>query len=309
MEEKREVAVNEELHGRFFEIVGSPEEGKRVSQTRAAQAIGYSSGVISAYKSRTYNGNIGALEGKIEAWLKREARRVSRIEVPIVETSVIDQMRKAIALAHDEGDIAVIVGDAGTGKTTAIRQYEAESHSAFVVEVDPAFNKTILIAEIARSIGVDPKGNSTVVISRIVDALRGRDSILIIDEADYLSDSCLELLRRVINDKAETGVALVGLPRLKYKLRNIRNDHEQLTSRVGVFVKLERLRKADAAKVLSNVWRNLSAEAVDAFVKAAAGSVRSLVKLIGRVHQTLALSNIEQPDGEVITAAAGLLMK
>jgi DNA transposition AAA+ family ATPase len=306
---EKTIEINEELYNRFFEVVGSPEEGKRISQSKAAQAIGYSSGVVSAYKSMTYNGNIKALEERIEAWLKREARRVSRIDVPTVETSVIAQMRKAIALAHDEADIAVIVGEAGTGKTTAIRRYEAESHSAFVVEVDPAFSKTVLIAEIARAIGVDSKGNSTVVISRIVEALRERDSVLIIDEADYLSDACLELLRRVINDKAETGVVLVGLPRLEYKLRNLRNDHEQLTSRVGVFLKLDKMKKADAAKILSNVWQSLTTETVDAFVKMAAGSVRSLVKLMGRVHQTLALSNIEQPDSEVISAAGELLMK
>jgi DNA transposition AAA+ family ATPase len=306
---EKTIEINEELYNRFFEVVGSPEEGKRISQSKAAQAIGYSSGVISAYKSRNYNGNIKALEDKVEAWLKREARRVSRIDVPTVETSVIAQMRKAIALAHDEADIAVIVGEAGTGKTTAIHQYEAESHSAFLVEVDPSFTKNVLVAEIARAVGVDEKGSITAIINRIIEALRGRDSVLIIDEADYLSDACLELLRRVINDKAETGVVLVGLPRLEYKLRNLRNDHEQLASRVGVFIKLEKMRKADAVKILSNVWQNLTSETIEAFVKMAAGSVRSLVKLMGRVHQTLALSNIEQPDPEVISAAGELLMK
>lgn len=309
MEEKKEVVVHEELYSRFFDLVGSSEEGKRISQSKAAQAIGYSSGVISAYKSRTYNGNIKTLEEKIEAWLKREARRVSKIDVPIVETSSIAKIKRAIALAHDEADIAVIVGDAGGGKTTGAYQYQTESHSAVVVEVDPSFTKTTLLAEIARAIGVETKGTMTAVISRIVEALRERDAVLIIDEADYLSDSCLELLRRVINDKAQTGVVLIGLPRLEYKLRNLRNDHEQLTSRVGVFVKLDKLKKTDVAKILSTTWQNLTAETVEAFAKAASGSVRSLVKLMGRVHQTLAVNNIDQPDPEVISAAGELLMK
>jgi DNA transposition AAA+ family ATPase len=67
-----------------------------------------------------------------------------------------------------------------------------------------------------------------------------------IDEADYLSDSSLELVRRIINDNAQTGVVLVGLSRLKYKLENLRNDHQQLTSRVGVLLEVKRLSKADA---------------------------------------------------------------
>jgi hypothetical protein len=78
------------------------------------------------------------------------------------------------------------------------------------------------------------------------------------DEADYLSDGSLELVRRVINDKAQTGVALAGLLRLKYKLENLRNDHQQLTSRVGVLLEVKRLAKPDAVKVIEGVWKGLS---------------------------------------------------
>jgi DNA transposition AAA+ family ATPase len=195
--EKKETEYNEELYARFFELVGTPDEKKRISQAKAAQALGYSSGVISAYKSRTYNGAVKNLEDKIEAWLKREARRLEKVDIPTAETSVMDQVRKAATIAQDDADIAVIVGgDAGTGKTTALRRYEAESHSAFLIEVDPSFTKNVLVTEIARALGVDVKGGMTVVIGRIVEALRERDAVLIIDEADYLSDSSLELVRR-----------------------------------------------------------------------------------------------------------------
>ena len=214
--EKKETEYNEELYARFFELVGTPDEKKRISQSKAAQALGYSSGVISAYKSRSYNGNVKTLEEKIEAWLKREARRLEKVDIPTAETSVMDQVRKAATIAQDDADIAVIVGDAGTGKTTALRRYEAESHSAFLIEVDPSFTKNTLVNEIARALGVDAKGGMTVVIGRIVETLKERDAVLIIDEADYLSDSSLELVRRIINDKARTGIVLAGLPRLEY---------------------------------------------------------------------------------------------
>ena len=255
MSKEREPEYNDELYTRFFELVGSPEEGKHISQSKAAHALGYSSGVISAYKSRSYNGNVRNLEEKIAAWLTREARRLERVDIPICETAVIDQVRRAVSIAQDEADIAVIVGDAGTGKTTAIRRYEAESHSAFLVEVDPSFTKNVLVTEIARALGVDIKGGMTVVIGRIIEALRERDAVLIIDEADYLSDSSLELARRIINDKAKTGVVLVGLPRLEYKLRNLRGDHEQLASRVGVLLRLGRMKRADAVTILGEFGR------------------------------------------------------
>ena len=146
-------------------------------------------------------------------------------------------------------------------------------------------------------------------VARVIEALKDRDAVLVIDEADYLSDSSLELVRRIINDKAKTGVVLVGLPRLEYKIRNLRNDHEQLASRIGVMVKLGKLKKGDAEKILSGVWGDLAKETVEAFIKTANGSTRTLVKLMGRVHQLMGINRLEKPDAEIIANAGELLMR
>jgi DNA transposition AAA+ family ATPase len=303
-----------ELYKKFFDVVGSPEEGagtssRRISQAKAAQALGYSGGVISAYKSKTYNGDIKTLEKKIDAWLKREARRLERLDVPVAETSTLEKIRRAVTIAQDEGDIAVVIGDAGTGKTTALRQYAKESHSALLVEVDPSFSQVTLMAEIAKALGVEHKGGQNQVIERVIEALTGRDAVLIVDEADYLSASSLELLRRVINDKSRTGVVLVGLPRLEFQIRNLRNDHQQLQSRIGVMVKLGKLKKSDADKIITGVWQDIPKQTLDAFIQTANGSTRTLVKLMGRVHQIMGLNRVNLPDAEIIAEAGELLMR
>jgi DNA transposition AAA+ family ATPase len=307
--EKQKTEIDEELYGKFFTIVGDPNEGKRISQAKAAQALGYSSGVISAYKNRSYTGNITEVEAKIRAWLKREERRVAKIEVPIADTATMTSMSKGLGIVQDEHDFGVFVGDAGTGKSTVCRQFIEDNHAGILLTADASFTKNVLVASIARAIGLDTKGGMTAVIGRIVEALQGEDTIVIIDEADYLSDSCLELLRQIVNDKAQTGVALVGLPRLKYKLQNLRNDHQQLTSRVGVFLEAKHLSRADSVKIIEGVWKDLPKDTIDAFVKAAAGSARTLVKLMGRVHQTMAVNNINTPDPDVIAAAGEMLMR
>ena len=301
--------MNEAVYKKFFSVVGSADEGKRISQVKAAQALGYSSGVISAYKSQTYNGDVATLERKIEIWLSREARRLEQLEIPVAETTVMDKVRRAITIAQDEADIAVIIGDAGTGKTTALRQYAKEDPSAIMIEVDPSFTQITLMHEIARALGVETKGAHNVVVERVIEALSGRDAVLIVDEADYLSDSALEILRRVINDKSHTGVVLVGLPRLEYKIRNLRNDHQQLQSRIGVMVKLGKLTKTDASKIVSGVWKDVAKDTLAAFADAASGSTRTLTKLMSRVHQLMILNKVAAPDAEIITEAGELLMR
>ncbi|MDR2444327.1 MAG: hypothetical protein LBD44_00110, partial [Spirochaetaceae bacterium] len=61
-----------------------------------------------------------------------------------------------------------------------------ENPSAILLEADSSFTKNVLVTEIARAVGVETKGGMTTVIGRIVEALRGRDTVIMIDEADYL---------------------------------------------------------------------------------------------------------------------------
>jgi DNA transposition AAA+ family ATPase len=131
--------------------------------------------------------------------------------------------------------------------------------------------------------------------------------VLIVDQADYLSDAALELLRCIIVDMAEVGLVLVGLPRLKIQLENLQNDHEQLLSRVGTFLKVNRMRDEDAMKIIQSVWESASQEVITALTKCAHGSVRTLVKLIGHVHRIMVVNWLEAPTYEAVSDACELV--
>lgn len=65
-----------------------------------------------------------------------------------------EEQEEEVEMAHDYKDITVITGDAGTGKTTAVRQYEQESYAALAVYTYPDMPQIQVITKIARLLNI-----------------------------------------------------------------------------------------------------------------------------------------------------------
>ncbi len=106
------IEVNEQLYSKFFALVGNSGDGsaagnRRISQAKAAQALGVSAAMISSYKNKSYTGNIKELEEKMAEWLKREERRILNICVPLAATSALQSMNKGLSMVQEERCIGV----------------------------------------------------------------------------------------------------------------------------------------------------------------------------------------------------------
>jgi DNA transposition AAA+ family ATPase len=302
---ENEKIVNLQIYEKLFSVVG---EGKRWSLNKVAVSIGISPGTLSAYKNRSYNGNIGAVEEKIGAWLAREERRVSAVAIPFVVTVAVENFYRAVEMAHDYRNIALITGDAGTGKTTACQHYALENPGAVcAVYAYPGMGQQKLVSEIVGALGLGRKGSKSA-LERLVEELRGWDVVVIIDQADYLTDASLELLRCVVVDMAESGLVLVGLPRLDGQLRALKNDHDQLLSRVGGALKVERMKAEDAEHITRGVWADIGMDALAELVKGVCGSVWTLVNLIKLTHRVCAVNRLDTPSAEAVREATGAMV-
>jgi len=282
-----------------------------ISQSRAAKDMGYSSTALSVYRNNKYDGNIAAIEEAIVKWIGRTEQANARKKVPVVETSQLRKINNAIALAHAESDIALIVDDAGGGKTTAATYYaEQNTRTTVYIDIVKGMNTRTLTLKIAEALGLDTiRINQQLLIQNISATLADRNMVVILDEADYLKADALEFSRRLVNDLGKSGLVLIGLPRLTGTIQNLKNDHRQLESRIGVYLPLAGLTKPDARKIAQSVWQDVEDEVVDAIYRVSKTDVRQFVKIIERAQNTMAVNKIAAVDLDVIETAAMLVIR
>jgi DNA transposition AAA+ family ATPase len=282
-----------------------------ISQNRAAKDIGYSSPVLSDYRNNKYSGDVEGLEEAIVKWIGRTEQAHARKKVPVVETDQLRRIVNAIAMAHAEGGIALIVDDAGGGKTTAARYYaEQNPRTAIYIDVVKGMNAKVLVSKIAEDLGVDTvRVNQQALVRNVSASLADRNMVVILDEADYLKADALEFSRRLVNDLGKSGLVLIGLPRLTGTIQNLRNDHRQLESRIGVYLPLAGLTKKDAKKIAQSVWPEVDDEVVDAMYRISRTDVRQFVKIVERTQNAMALHKVQAPDLDMVEIAAMLIIR
>jgi len=282
-----------------------------LSQAQAAREMNYSSSVLSKYLKGEYEGDVEKLEGSILQWIARQVKGRERKRVPIVETDDLRRMSNAIQIAHAEKDIALIIADAGSGKSTAAAWYSKYNEKSVVlIHVVSGMNKRMLVHEIARQLSLDiMKVAFNTLVKNVSDLLFERDMVVILDEADYLRADALEFTRRLVYDLGQSGLVLIGLPRLKYQIENLRNDHRQLASRIGVCLHLSGLSRTDAAKIAESVWSKIDKKIVDAIYHVSKSDVRQFTKIIERMQQTMELNKETAPNVDIVESAAALIMR
>lgn len=261
------------------------ESGK--PQTYVAKAIGMSNAVISSYLGGGYRGDTGKLEEKLAAFLTlEENRRADRkLSINYVRTQSGKRAGDILSLAHVDGQAVVIIGQAGLGKTSALRDYAGRNPDVILIEADPTYTAKVLLKTIAEKVGSESKGTLNDMLNGIVEKLTHSGRLIAVDEAESLPYRALECLRR-IHDRAEVGLALVGMPRLLVSLRGRNGELKQLYSRIGFKLDLgDELDGAELGQIAAANLPNAAEEVVEELVDSAKGNTRRLVKMLHGVNR------------------------
>lgn len=279
-----------DLRQEVRDIINSDEA---VSINGLSRAVGISSAALSQWLSDKYKGKNENIDKAVKGFLERYNERMNDKlqDLKFVETSVAERVFEVARMAHLESEIGVICGDAGLGKTHAVKEYAERNTDVILIEADLGFTAPVLFRHIHKKLGLGGLGRLHDMFEDIVEKLRKSGRLIIIDEAEHLPYRALELLRRVY-DKAGVGILLVGMPKLIHNLRGKKGEFAQLYSRVHIFVSLENLKPHDTEMIVNNAVKN-SNGIWRTFHEVSNGNTRVLSKLLNR---SIKLSEINSTD-------------
>jgi type II secretory pathway predicted ATPase ExeA/LysM repeat protein len=145
-----------------------------------------------------------------------------------------------------------LIGQPGVGKTTLLfrllEDIRESARSAFLFDIDPKCEPSELIGYILRDIGVTPAASAAAMHDQFKEALvaesrAGRRFVVVIDEAQNLSEATLEMVRLLTNFETPKAkllqVVLAGQPQLSEKLSKA--TLVQLRQRISTICRLEPL--------------------------------------------------------------------
>ena len=232
-----------------------------LSQRKAAREIGIDESRFNLWLNNKYPGDNKEIAIKVERWLEhREKKTVAstmRPEAPEwVETPTAKHIVGVLSYAHIAQNIAVVYGEAGTGKTRSCRHYAATNNNVWHITITSASGTLAACLErIARGLGLhDYPGRASRLEVELAEYLSNRKGLLILDEAQHMNLKALESVR-ALHDATGLGLVLVGNEKVYSQLTGgtRQSAFSQLFSRVSKRLRLSDVQKGDM-EMLAAAW-------------------------------------------------------
>lgn len=263
---------------------------KKLSQSRAANEIGISSSALSQFMSGQYAGSNDSVCKKVQTWITTsEEREEIEQQLPaapdFIETPTAQKIMAALSYSQVAGDITIIYGSAGLGKTVASRQYAKSRSNVWVATMTPTTaGLGPCLYRVSEACGVRGAGGgrSWKVEKEIIDRISDTNGQIIIDEAQHLELRSIEALRG-IHDATGIGLALVGNELVYHRITGGRRQVEfaQLFSRIGKRLRLTIPSQSDMDAMLT-AWSITDKPAAKALIDIAKrpGGLRGVTKTL-----------------------------
>jgi DNA transposition AAA+ family ATPase len=220
------------------------------TQTRVAGSIGMSVSALNAWLKGSYLGDNEKMTRAIERFLeaqKEASSETSRFkkDFDFVETSIYNDVLRSVNLAAFRGEIRVITGISGIGKSRAIEHIKEDREASMIlVKVYPGMRKTRFAKKFCEAAGFGGSGTYDDMFEELSNRLEGSGRVVVIDEAEHLSIDSIDMARR-INDFTGCGIVFVGLPIFYDTLQKRQRDYAYVYNRTAMPMRLQKCKASD----------------------------------------------------------------
>lgn len=280
-------------------------ETEKISRAQIARSVGISSAQLSLFLKGDYN-----MAPETMSKLSKYADNYSKTKSSSQEKEpfVMTKQAKSIFFICDEcvieGEMGIVYGHPGTGKTTALKNYAQQNPQAVFIEVEPGITPRELLWSIADTIGAERDRSRVQTERNICKRLKLRDAVIIIDEGEHLRVDSLDDLRRIW-DFSKTPLILSGTEILLRKLMGTKGELAQLYDRIGLKWKTTTINSDELALICDAYGIDSS---VSPFIqKTVDGNLRKAAKLIKRAKRLAKLSGSEV-NKELLEEATRMLI-
>jgi general secretion pathway protein A len=223
--------------------------------------------------------------------------------------------------SSNRGFIALIAPP-GMGKTTLLFRFLEEirqsARTAFIFDIDPQCEPREIVSFILRDIGIVPGRDHAEMHEQLRQAVlsearAGRRFVVVIDEAQNLSDAALEVVRMLTNFETSRAklmqVVLAGQPQLSDKL--MKASLLQLRQRISTFCRIEPLSIEQTSAYIDHRLRFagytgpplFTADAISRLTEASNGIPRNINNLCFNALSLCCAMQRKQVDGSMVAEA------
>lgn len=253
----------------------------RKSQRQLSKETGLSTSVISQFLNGTYTGDNEEVAKTIGQYLavgKERLNSVSDVQF-VKELYNTQEVLFACNYAHRNNDITLVSGDAGAGKTTALKYYAEHNTGVIFVTANACITTaTAILSLICRQIGRQVPTRRAALMNTLVEQLTGTNRLIIIDEADHLLLDALQAVRN-LNDTAHCGIVLSGNDKIYRQMLSPRRGYEFEQIRTRIIVR-KKVFNEYTVEEMRAMFPSLNQECIGYMLKlACAESLRTARKL------------------------------
>lgn len=233
-----------------------------LSQRLVARESGLGETALNQWLADKYPGDNAKIIEKLDRWhtayQQRRTARASLADIPgYLPTPTGEKIQTVLSYAQLAGDIALIYGAAGLGKTRAVERYAALNPNVWLATLSPATaSVSSALGDICAALGLReiPSGSARL-YQAAIHRVKDTAGLLILDEAQHLSVNALDQVRS-LHDATGIGVALVGNEIVYARMTGGSRAAylDRLHSRIGKRLALPRPLKGDV-EALAAAWR------------------------------------------------------